>query len=48
MDLYQLTPDIVDDREKMTPQPCLVQVKIDFQALKDEQGNSGLVGIIGN
>ena len=44
----QLTPDIVDDREKMTPQPCLVQVKIDFQALKDEQGNSGLVGIIGN
>ena len=41
----QSTTDVVQRKREMTPQPSSQEVKHDFQALREEQGSSGLVGI---
>ena len=41
----QSTSDVVHSKKEMTPQPSSQEVKCDFQALREEQGSSGLVGI---
>ena len=41
----QSTTDVVQRKREMMPQPSSQEVKHDFQALREEQGSSGLLGL---